>query len=125
MYKLQNFHHYLNEARFRVSPIQIELKDKYEKEIQALTLIDSGKAIEINMIRIHNSFRGQGIATEILQRICDYADDFEKILHLTPTDEFGSNKKKLTEFYKRFGFVMNAGKNKVSRFKDTMIRFPE
>jgi len=125
MFKLNSFLQHLNEAGLRTPPIQKELRDKYEKEINKLQLIDSGPGIEINLIRINNSFQGKGVASEIIQRILDYSDDFNKILHLTPTDEYGSDVKRLTAFYKGFGFVMNRGKNRDKRFKDTMIRYPD
>ena len=125
MYKLNSFLQHLNESGLRASPIQKELRDKYANELQKLILIDSGSGLEINMIRINPGFQGKGIASKILNRIVDYAEDYDKILHLTPTDEFGSNKKRLIQFYKRFGFVMNKGKNKDFRFRDTMIRFPD
>lgn len=40
-----------------------------------------------------------------MEDICDYADRDKKIIILSPSDEFGGNKKRLIEFYKRFGFV--------------------
>jgi cytidyltransferase-like protein len=59
-----------------------------------------------------------------MDMIVNYADDTNKIVHLTPTDEYGSDKKELINFYSRFGFVKNNGKNKDFRIKDTMIKYP-
>ena len=125
MYRLKPFHTFVNEAWMKTSPLSGELMDKYGDAIEKLHLYEWDKNyLELNMIRIRSSYRGKGIASEILQRIVDYADDFDKIVHLTPTDEFGSNKKRLTNFYKGFGFVSNRKDNKDFKVKDTMIRFP-
>ena len=40
-----------------------------------------------------------------MKDICEYADKSKKIIILSPSDEFSGNKKRLIEFYKRFGFV--------------------
>lgn len=37
---------------------------------------------------------------------------------LTPSSDFGGNKKRLTEFSKRFGFVENKGKNRAFSTKE-------
>lgn len=45
---------------------------------------------------------------------------------LTPSKDFGGTSvKRLTDFYKRFGFVENKGKNKDFTIRDTMYRVPE
>jgi GNAT superfamily N-acetyltransferase len=127
MYSLKSFLCFVNETFGKTSPIQIELRNKYQNidVIEKLTLIEDAQGgLEINMLRITPNKRGQGYAQQIMDRIMEYADDFDKICHLSPTDEFGSDKNRLTDFYKGFGFVMNSGKNKDFRFKSSMIRYP-
>jgi GNAT superfamily N-acetyltransferase len=109
----------------KISPLKKELLDLYSEEIEKLNLYETSQGtIEINVLKIFSRFRNQGVASNILQRIVDYADSKNKIVHLTPTDEFGSDKKKLEEFYQRFGFVKNSGKNKDFTIKDSMLRYP-
>jgi GNAT superfamily N-acetyltransferase len=110
---------------YRKSNIESKIRDKFPEEIEKLHLFETPNGtLEINLIKIYPSFRNQGIASEILEIIVDYANATNKIIHLTPTDEFGSDKKELTNFYARFGFVKNAGKYKDFRIKDTMIKYP-
>ena len=54
--------------------------------------------------------RGKGYASEVLQKICDIADEFQVTLVLTPVP-FGKDKKEilttsqLIKWYKKYGFV--------------------
>ena len=48
-----------------------------------------------------------------------------RLLFLSPSDEFGGNKKRLIEFYKRFGFVENKGKDKDFEIFESMYRLPK
>lgn len=125
MYNLKSLYEYINESKMFAPKIQAKLRDKYSDELRQLSLMGNSDAIEINIIRINNEHKGTGIGSKIMQEICDYADDSNKILHLSPTDEFGSSISKLKAFYKKFGFVINRGNNKDFRFKNTMIRYPK
>lgn len=65
-----------------------------------------------------------GSGTSVMKDICKYADDNGKILALSPTSKFvgEDNYKRLTDFYKRFGFRETTHKdNKYTHCK--MIRY--
>lgn len=64
----------------------------------------------------------QGEGTKAMREITDYADSVGKNISLTPTSDYGADKARLVEFYKRFGFVENKGKNKTQATSDAMIR---
>jgi GNAT superfamily N-acetyltransferase len=83
---------------------------------------DDDGGLEVNLIRMHNSSQGKGIASKIMKEITDYADKNKRIVHLSPTEEYGMDMKRLTDFYKKFGFIKNTGKNRDKRFDNTMIR---
>jgi len=115
----------MNESFYRKTKIEAEIRDKFPEEIEKLHLHETPfGTIEIGLIKIYTRFRNQGIASEIMDMIVNYADNTNKIVHLTPTDEYGSDKKELINFYSKFGFVKNNGKNKDFRIKDTMIKYP-
>ena len=58
--------------------------------------------------------------------LCKYADKNNKTIILTPSNEFGAtSKKRLVDFYKRFGFVENKGKNKIFGIFESMYRLPK
>lgn len=76
----------------------------------------------LSKIEIPKSERNSGQGTRIMQSIVDAADAQGISLALTPSNEFGSSKARLEQFYKRFGFVMNKGRNKDFTTRETMIR---
>jgi hypothetical protein len=57
--------------------------------------------------------------------LINYADKNKQIIALTPSSDFGGNKNRLIQFYKKFGFKKNAGQYKHYGFKDDMIRYPK
>lgn len=103
-----------------------DLQDELMTEFDGvkITLGGSGNKITLDKIIIPEDQRGSGIGTEVMNRITDWADSQSVQLALTPSTDFGGSKKRLTEFYKRSGFVNNKGKNKDFEVSETMIREP-
>lgn len=69
--------------------------------------------------------KSKGTGTKFMKELISDADNKGKVIGLTPSSDFGGNKKRLTEFYKRFGFVDNKGKNKDFTISESMIRVPK
>jgi len=102
------------------------LSSELEKQFNVqLSLSELGDIISLNKIIIPEEQRGTGIGSEVMKKIIDYADANQKIISLTPTEDYGGKKNKLIKFYKKFGFVDNKGKNKNFETRDTMIRNPK
>jgi hypothetical protein len=101
------------------------LNDKYGKFITNLWISERPESIRISAIVLNNDVRNIGIGSKIMNDIVDYCDQNNKTATLTPSSDFGGNKRRLISFYKRFGFVSNRNKNKDFRFSDTMIRTPK
>lgn len=80
--------------------------------------------LHLSKIEIPKDKRKLGMATEILKGIAALADKNRLVVSLSPTNEFGTPKTVLVEFYKRFGFVFNRGRNKDFRVSETMYREP-
>lgn len=84
--------------------------------------------IHLGSIRIKQDFRKQGIGSDILQRLTEFADDVGATIVLSPEPQRGF-KKKLDLLYRRFGFVPNRGRAKnyqlSSPFSSTMYRSPK
>lgn len=72
------------------------------------------------IIKGHN----QGYGTKFMKDLCYWCDLNNKTLVLTPSNDFGSNLRRLKKFYKRFGLVENKGKSHDFSTKETMIRKP-
>ena len=60
-----------------------------------------------------------------MTRLINYADEVGKPILLSPSNDFGGSVTRLKEFYGRFGFVPNKGRNKDYRFSETYIRYPK
>jgi predicted GNAT family acetyltransferase len=87
-------------------------------------LYESGNTITLSRIIVPKENRNQGIGSDAMQQIIDYADSMGKRVVLSPSSDFGGNKERLKSFYKKFGFVENKGKNKDFSVSETMYREP-
>ena len=105
--------------------IEKYLEDKYNSELIGLDIYEDSKSIKLSRIIIDPNFRDKGIGTSILNDLVSYADKTKKIVTLTPSSDFGGNKNRLVQFYKKFGFKMNKGVHKSYEYMDTMIRWPK
>jgi GNAT superfamily N-acetyltransferase len=101
------------------------LEDKYKDALIGLDIYEDAKSIKLSRIVVNPDYQGQGIGTNILNDLIQYADRNKKIVTLTPSSDFGGNKNRLIQFYKRFGFKMNKGIHKSYEYMDTMIRWPK
>jgi len=108
-----------------INMIEKTLEDKYKDELIGLDIYEDGKSLKLSRIIINPEFRGGGVGTDIMNDLINYADKNKKIITLTPSGDFGGNKNRLVQFYKRFGFKMNKGVHKSYEYMDTMIRWPK
>lgn len=115
----ENFREYLRENTSFINSI----KKKYKDEFSKINIYEFDDKISIDLIVTKEKNTGAG--TRLMQDICEYADKEKKTIILSPSDEFGGNKKRLIEFYKRFGFVENKGKNKEFSIFESMYRLPK
>ena len=81
--------------------------------------------ITLSRIVVPAGERGAGKGTDAMQALVDYADATGQRIALSPSADFGGNKKRLLEFYKRFGFTENKGRSKDFAVSETMIREPQ
>ena len=109
----------INEAVFKSNPLQSTLREKYKDFLEKLIIIDKGEQLELNQIRILPKYRNQNVGSKIMTDIVKYADINNKILTLTPTEDFGSSQDRLESFYKKFGFT---NKKQSIKTDDTMVR---
>lgn len=103
-----------------------QLSEKLKSEVPGLKLdlIGNGSTVTLSRIVIPEGDRSAGAGSRAMQEIVDWADANGKKIALTPSADFGGNKKRLGEFYKRFGFVDNKGKNKDFEVSESMVREP-
>jgi predicted GNAT family N-acyltransferase len=101
------------------------LNNKFSDYLIGLDIYEDGKSIKLTRIVIKDEFRGSGVGSDIMSDLINYADNNKKIITLTPSSDFGGNKNRLIQFYKRFGFKPNKGVHKSYEYMDAMIRWPK
>jgi GNAT superfamily N-acetyltransferase len=90
-----------------------------------LDVFESPEAIDLSRIVVPKEMRGQGLGSNVMRDLIDYADQSGKQVRLSPTSDFGGSPTRLKKFYKEFGFVDNRGRNKDFTTRETMIRNPQ
>jgi len=101
------------------------LRNRYEPYLDGLDIYENKTSLILSRVVIKNDFRNTGVGTKIMEDLVSYADRNKQIIALTPASDFGGNKNRLVQFYKRFGFKHNKGIYKSYEFKDSMIRYPK
>lgn len=85
--------------------------------------------IKLDTIIVGKENQGNGIGTKVLTELCEYADNVQKRIVLTPgliDKKHGTtSQSRLIEFYKRFDFVLNKGRNKDFTISELMYRDPK
>ncbi|NBW69377.1 MAG: N-acetyltransferase [Betaproteobacteria bacterium] len=82
------------------------------------------KQLNLSKIVVPKEMRGQGMGTQVMNDLVRQADEAGASVSLSPSADFGGNKERLKDFYKRFGFVENKGKNKDFSISESMYREP-
>jgi GNAT superfamily N-acetyltransferase len=101
------------------------ITDKYQQSGVASSISERPSEIVLNKVIVPKESRGSGIGSQFMQELIDYGNQSGKKISLTPSADFGGNKSRLVEFYKRFGFVENKGKNKDYEISEAMYRLPD
>lgn len=82
--------------------------------------------ISLSSIKVDKDKRGQGLGTIVMKELLEFAQKNGYRVTLTPSTDLGaSSVNRLINFYKRFGFVLNKGRNRDFRTSDTMIWTPK
>ena len=88
-----------------------------------LDVSEGAKSITVQGLVVPEKDRGSGIGSDVMRRLISYSDSVNKPIALTPSTDFGAtSKKRLVEFYKRFGFVENKGRNRNLEISEEMYR---
>jgi len=90
----------------------------------------NNNSLFISDLYIKQEYRGKGIGSKIMSSITQFADNLKLPIVLIPeSDDDSVSAKQLIDFYKKFGFVVNKGKQKDYSFSDpfalTMYRLPK
>ncbi|MCH8476368.1 MAG: hypothetical protein LAT56_00285 [Wenzhouxiangella sp.] len=92
--------------------------------INVRTSRPNANTLTIDMLKVPEGMREQGVASEVMNELTRWADQHNQTLALTPTSEFGATKSRLKNFYKRYGFTDNTGRSRNLEISESMIREP-
>ncbi len=85
----------------------------------------SNGSIHVASIKIPNKTeRKRGLGGALMGEISGLCDKYNLLCTLTPANT-ETPMSVLLQFYKKFGFVPNKGRNKDFRFMESMIRYPK
>lgn len=107
-----------SDVKAELRDLRDSLVDKYG--LQKLNVTSGNGVIDLNLIVAGDKGRGNG--TKALQELMDFADRKGLTIALTPSSDFGGSKSRLTDYYKRLGFVENKGRNKDFEISESMYR---
>jgi hypothetical protein len=108
-----------------MNSIEQELKEKYSNIRFELYSNDKTKKIYLTGFIVPISLRNTGIGTSFMEDLIRLADQHGYQITLTPDRSYGGNVTRLKDFYQRFGFVFNKGKEKDYTHKELMYRNPK
>lgn len=90
------------------------------------SIYEKDNEITLSKIVVPKEVRGNGAGTKAMEDLITYADIKGKRILLTPSKDYGaSSVSRLTDFYKRFGFIENKGKGRDFSTRESMIREPK
>jgi len=102
--------------------------NKWRNQGITLYIFEQIDKIILDSIIVPKEKRKQGIGTQIMQEIVNYANTVGKRLELSPgqKDDYQgtTSKGRLVNFYKRFGLIENKGRNKDFTTNKTMYKEP-
>lgn len=105
--------------------VQKTLEGKYKDLTIDIYQDDDGKVLTLSRVVVPHEMRNKGIGTKFMNDLIGMADEMKYKIILTPSGDFGGDPKRLKEFYKRFGFVLNKGSNRDFSHKEDMYRIPK
>lgn len=108
-----------------MNQIEQQLKEKYSNIRFELYTNEKYKRIYLTGFIVPIKMRNSGIGTSFMEDLTNLADQYGYQITLTPHQSYGGNVNKLKDFYQRFGFVFNKGKEKDFTHRELMHRNPK
>lgn len=105
------------------------IENKWKQLGVVLYIFEQDDVIILDSLIVPPEQRKQGIGTQIMQEVANYADMAGKRLEVNPGqkgDSHGTTSRgRLVNFYKRFGLIENKGRNKDFSISNSMYRNPQ
>jgi len=111
------------------SPELENILNKWRTQGITLYIFENKNKIILDSLIVPKEQRKQGIGTQIMKELVEYANKVRKRIELSPgqkDDYHGTTSRgRLVNFYKRHGLVENKGRNKDFTTNKTMYREPD
>jgi GNAT superfamily N-acetyltransferase len=105
--------------------IKSVIERRYEEYLDDIEIYEDSKSIRLAKIVINKDSRGLGIGSKVLKDLVEYSDMSGKVVVLTPSSDFGGDRNRLFQFYKKFGFKPNKGYFETLEYDEDMVRYPK
>ena len=95
-----------------VEKLENDIKTRYPTLDKLGIYMDGRKnSLFLSDLYVKKQFRGTGVGSAVMLEIVAFADNNHIPIVLIPEPEGKSSVKKLIQFYRKFGFVVNSGRN--------------
>lgn len=101
------------------------LAAKYPDVSFSLSQRGDGGLATLSKVVVPKELRGQGVGSSFMGDLTQAADKDGATVALSPSSDFGGSKSRLLDFYKRFGFIPNKGRNIDYEISESMYRTPK
>ncbi|MDX8382855.1 MAG: GNAT family N-acetyltransferase, partial [Ghiorsea sp.] len=98
-----------------------DVKKSWEDKGIKHFITEDDDIITLHKIIVDKSSRGEGVGSQAMAELEDYADSKDKQVALSPSADFGGSRARLNKFYKNRGYK----KNKEFTSSETLIRDPQ
>lgn len=118
---------YETDLKNQVDTLASQLKSKYPLHDLFLSVNSNGDLRVVSII-VDKEHRKENVGSDVLNEIVRFADQNGMRITLSPAlkdkHHGTTSQSRLVNFYKRFGFVQNKGRNKDFAISDSMYRTP-
>ena len=102
------------------------MPSKQDVQVDLYPVTNRKDTLNLARLVVDPEKRKQGLGSKAMQEIIDSADADRKTITLSPSTDFGATSvTRLKDFYKKFGFVENKGRNKDFTISESMYRVPK
>jgi GNAT superfamily N-acetyltransferase len=113
-------------APFKATGSLAEVQSAWDKLGINHAISEGDGTITLSKIVVPADARNQGVGSQALQHLADYADTTGQRIVLTPSKDFGATSmSRLADFYKNLGFKANKGRSRDFTTRESMIRDPQ
>ena len=113
----KSIYRYMDKREYMVEQFERDIINDYIQVDRFGVYIDEGGYLYLSDMYVKEMYRGQGVGSEVMGRLCEFADTNKLDIRCIPSsDDDGSGDERLILFYKRYGFEvsMNHGCGVVS-----------